>query len=103
MKPIKTLLYSAMMAATFLTPLTSVMAQEDLEREYLALLANEIEALEAVLHKAEQNQNKDARVKFQYSWLRSDLAQMKQGVLAHINAPRNQPRKVAPLRGEYRQ
>lgn len=97
---LKTLFYSAVISTTIMTP---VMAQEDLEREYLALLANEIDALEAIVHKAEQNQNKDARVKFQYDWLRSDLAQMKQGVIAHINAPRNQPRKVAPLKGEYRQ
>jgi len=103
MKPVKTMLFYTLMAVTILMSVTPVMAQEDLEREYLALLANEIDALEAILHKAELNQDKDARVKFQYDWLRSDLTQMKQGVLAHINAPRNQPRKVAPLKGEYRQ
>lgn len=78
-------------------------AQDDTERQYLALLANEITALEVVLHKAELHQNKDARVKFQYDWLRDDFAKMKAGVLAHVNAPRTQPRKVAPLQGDYRQ
>lgn len=85
-----------------LTPVLS-QAQDDIERQYLALLANEITALDAILHKAELNQNKDARVKFQYDWLRADLAKMKSGVLAHINAPRAHPRKVAPLQGDYRQ
>ena len=78
-------------------------AQDDTERQYLALLANEITALEEVLHKAELHQNKEARVKFQYDWLRDDFAKMKAGVLAHVNAPRTQPRKVAPLQGDYRQ
>ena len=78
-------------------------AQNDTERQYLALLANEITALEAALHKAELHQNKDARVKFQYEWLRDDFAKMKAGILAHVNAPRTQPRKVVPLQGYYRQ
>ena len=78
-------------------------AQNDTERQYLALLANEITALEAALHKAELHQNKDARVKFQYEWLRDDFAKMKAGILAHVNAPRTQPRKVVPLQGDYRQ
>ncbi len=101
-RQMKAAIFSVMLVTLFMSG-QQAMAQEDLEHEYLALLANEIEALKAILHKAELNQDKDARVKFQYDWLRSDLAQMKQGVLAHINAPRNQPRKVAPLKGEYRQ
>lgn len=78
-------------------------AQDDIERQYLVLLVNEITALEAILHKAELNRDKDTRVKFQYGWLRTDLSKMKSGVLAHINAPRTHPRKVAPLQGDYRQ
>ncbi|MCU7801179.1 MAG: RAQPRD family integrative conjugative element protein [gamma proteobacterium symbiont of Lucinoma myriamae] len=78
-------------------------AQEDLERKYLALLVNEITAIEMVLHKAEENKNKDARVTFQYEWLRADLLKMKSGIQGHINAPRTMPRKVAPLQGDYRQ
>ena len=78
-------------------------AQDDTERRYLALLANEISALEAILHKAELHQNKEARVKFQYGWLRDDFTKMKSGILAHVNAPRAQPRKVEPLQGGYRQ
>jgi len=90
------------LSVLFLIPLLS-QAQEDTEREYLALLANEITALEGILHKAELNQNKDARVKFQYEWFRADLAKMKSGIQAHINAPRVSPRKVEPLQGDYRQ
>jgi len=93
---------SMMVVCLWAVPLFSS-AQEDTERKYLALLVNEITAIEAVLHKAELNQNKDARVKFQYEWFRSDLLKMKAGILAHINAPRTLPRKVAPLQGEYRQ
>ncbi len=96
------LLKPLMLAALCLFPLLSH-AQNDIEHQYLALLANEITALEAVLQKAEINRDKDARVKFQYDWLRDDLSKMKSGVLTHINAPRTNPRKVAPLQGDYRQ
>ena len=89
-------------SAFCLTPLLS-MAQEDTERHYLALLENEITALEAILHKAELNRDKDARIKFQYEWLRADLGKMKTGIQTHINAPRVNPRKVTPLQGGYRQ
>lgn len=78
-------------------------AQEDTERHYLALLASEISALETVLHKAELNQDKEARVKFQYERLRADLGETRAAILRHVNAPRTTPRKVAPLQGDYRQ
>lgn len=98
----RTLLKSFILSVLCLTPLLSV-AQEDTERHYLALLANEITALEAILHKAEINRDKDARIKFQYEWLRADLGKMKSGIQAHINAPRVNPRTVAPLQDGYRQ
>jgi len=98
----RTLLKPFIISALCLIPLLS-MAQEDTERHYLALLENEITALEAILHKAELNRDKDARIKFQYEWLRADLGKMKTGIQTHINAPRVNPRKVTPLQGGYRQ
>ena len=97
-----TLLKQILMTALCLFPLLS-QAQEDTERQYLALLANEINSLEAILHKAELNRNKDARIKFQYDTLRADLSETRSAILRHVNAPRTMPRKVAPLQGDYRQ
>jgi len=75
----------------------------DMERKYLSMLINEIDGLEYLIKKAQLSFDKDERVKFQYQWLRRDLALMKVGINNHINAPRTAPRTVAPLSGDYRQ
>ena len=96
------LLKQIVLMALCLLPILG-MAQQDTERQYLALLANEINALDALVHKAELNRDKDARVKFQYEQLRADLTETRAAILRHVNAPRTTPRKVAPLQGDYRQ
>ena len=44
----------------------------------------------------------DARVRFRYDWLRQDPERIRTGIRDHIEASRNAPRNVAPLRGDYR-
>ena len=78
-------------------------ADPDAEREALARLIHEIEALEPVIATAESQATPDARIRFRYDWLRQDLERIRAGVQEHIDAPRNEPRKVPPLRGDYRQ
>ena len=78
-------------------------ADADAEREALARLAHEVEALEPVIKTAEAQASPDARIRFRYDWLRQDLERIRAGVQEHIDAPRNEPRKVPPLRGDYRQ
>ena len=73
------------------------------EREVLARVVNELEALEPLLDAAESEANPDARVRFRYEWLRADLRQVQSGVQDHIDAPRVEPRTFPPLRGDYRQ
>ena len=73
------------------------------EREILARVINELEALEPLLDAAESAANPDARVRFRYDWLRADLRQVQSGVQDHIDAPRVEPRTFPPLRGDYRQ
>ena len=82
---------------------SAALADPDAEREALARLIHEIEALEPVIATAESQASPDARVRFRYDWLRQDLERIRAGVHEHINAPRNEPQKVAPLRGDYRQ
>jgi len=79
------------------------LADPDAEREALARLIHEIEALEPVIAAAESQATPDARIRFRYDWLRQDLERIRAGVQEHIDAPRNEPRKVSPLRGDYRQ
>ena len=77
-------------------------ANEDVERETLTKLIHELQALEPLIHQAETVAAMDARVRFQYDWLRQDLARVLEGIRAHLEAPRAQPRTFPPLRGDYR-
>jgi len=83
--------------------LQSAMADPDAERETLARLIHEIEALEPLIATAESQASPDARIRFRYDWLRQDLERIRAGIQEHIDAPRNEPRQVPPLRGDYRQ
>ena len=86
-----------------LLPLGSLaLADADAEREALARLTHEIEALEPLIRSAESQANPDARVRFRYDWLRQDLARVRLGIQEHIDAPRAEPRTFPPLRGDYR-
>lgn len=77
-------------------------ADADAERDALAKIIHELNALEPLIKQAEANADQDARVRFRYDWLRQDLKQIKDGVQSHIDAPRAQPRSFPPLRGDYR-
>jgi len=86
-----------------LLPLGSLaLADADAEREALARLTHEIEALEPLIRSAESQANPDARVRFRYDWLRQDLIRVRLGIQEHIDAPRAEPRTFPPLRGDYR-
>jgi RAQPRD family integrative conjugative element protein len=77
-------------------------ADADAEREVLAKIIHEINALETLINRAEVNADRDSRIRFRYDWLRQDLKQIKDGIQSHIDSPRAQPRSFPPLRGDYR-
>jgi RAQPRD family integrative conjugative element protein len=79
-----------------------VLADADAERDALARLVHELESLEPLIVEASQAADPDARIRFQYDWLRHDLETVRHGIEAHIDAPRTEPRPLAPLRGDYR-
>jgi RAQPRD family integrative conjugative element protein len=83
-------------------PAGQAVGEADGEREALARLAHEIDALAPLVATAEAQADPDARIHFRYDWLRRDLARVRSGIQAHIDAPRAEPRKVEPLRGDYR-
>ena len=72
------------------------------EREALARLAHEIEALEPLIREAEAQAPSQARIRFRYDWLRLDLQRVAAGIEEHLAAPRAEPRAIEPLRGDYR-
>jgi RAQPRD family integrative conjugative element protein len=77
-------------------------SDEDVERENLARIANEIAHVKGLVAAAASKQPTGQRVKFRYDWLQRDLQLIEQGIAQHTDAPR-QPRPVPPLRWDYRQ
>ena len=90
-------------ALAFLFSSPAVFADTDAEREALARLIHEINAVAPLMEIAESQANPDARIRFRYDWLRQDLERIRAGFQEHIDAPRAAPRTFPPLRGDYRQ
>ena len=83
-------------------PVQFANADADSEREVLARISHEIKALNPLISQAASQSNPDARIRFQYDWLRQDLDQIQRGIQEHIDTPRSEPRTFPPLRGDYR-
>ena len=83
-------------------PVQFAAADVDGERAALARIHHELQSIEPLLVEAASQANPDARIRFQYDWLRQDLNKIQQGLQAHIDAPRSEPRTFPPLRGDYR-
>ncbi len=77
-------------------------AGDDAEREALARVVHELETLSTLITEAEMAADPDARIRFQYAWLRADLATIRQGIDTHLQAPEQEPRTWPTLRGDYR-
>ncbi len=96
----RTILLLGVFAIALQSPL--VFADADAEREALARIIHELEILKPLLAEAKAAADPDARIHFRYDWLNKDLERVRQGIREHIDAPRAEPRSVAPLRGDYR-
>jgi len=77
-------------------------ADTDAEREALARLSHEIEALEPLIGQAETQADPGARIRFRYDWLRRDLARIRAGIADYVLDVRERPRDIPPLKGDYR-
>ena len=83
-------------------PVQFAFADADGERAALARIVHELQAIEPLITKAASQANPDARIRFQYDWLRQDLDRIRLGIQSHIDTPRSEPRTFLPLRGDYR-
>ncbi len=77
-------------------------ADADGERAALARIIHELQAIDPLITIAASQANPDARIRFQYEWLRQDLDRIRIGIQEHIDNPRSEPRTFPPLRGDYR-
>lgn len=94
------LLASGLLAAVL--PVQFASADTNGERGALARIIHELQAINPLIAEAASQANPDARVRFQYDWLRQDLDRIRFGIQEHIDAPRSEPRTFPPLRGDYR-
>ncbi len=85
-----------------LLPVHIAFADADGERTALSRIVHELQAIEPLITEAASQANPDARIQFQYEWLRQDLSRMQQGIREHIDTPRPELRTFPPLRGDYR-
>ena len=83
-------------------PVQFSIADADGERAALARINHELQAVRPLIDQAASQANPDARIRFQYDWLRQDLDRIRLGIQEHIDAPRSEPRTFPPLRGDYR-
>ena len=83
-------------------PVQFAVADVDGERAALARIVHELQAIEPLITEATSQANPDARIRFQYDWLRQDLHRIRIGIHEHIDTPRSEPRTFPPLRGDYR-
>jgi len=83
-------------------PVQFAVADADGERAALARIIHELQAIDPLITEAASQANPDARVRFQYDWLRQDLDRIRLGIQEHIDTPRSEPRTFPPLRGDYR-
>lgn len=72
------------------------------ERESLARLVHELDALHALADEAQSHANPDSRIRFQYNILKKDLMKIRLGIKEHLDEPAIEPREYAPLSGDYR-
>jgi RAQPRD family integrative conjugative element protein len=94
------LLVSGLLATVL--PFQFAVADADGERAALAKITHELQAIDPLITEATSQANPDARVRFQYDWLRQDLERIRLGIQEHIDAPRSEPRAFPPLHGDYR-
>lgn len=78
-----------------------VMRSSSSELQLLARLAGAIEELEALIREAEASADPDARIRFDYYQLRTDILSISQGIQAHIRTPVYMPRTLKPIAGNY--
>ena len=91
---------SSLIIGLFIAP--AMYADVNGEREVLARIIHELQAVESLIDKAQARADKDSRVRFEYRSLSRDIHLIKDGIQTHIDAPRAQPRSFPPLRGDYR-
>lgn len=73
------------------------------ERDFLKKVQVQLAELQLMIKAAEDAVDPDERIRFRYDWLRRDLAIVRRGIQAHIDAQYLGQSEETKLRGDYRQ
>lgn len=76
-------------------------ADTELENASLARIITVLNSLTPLIQEAQRQQDKSARVQFQYSTLQSDINKIKAGIAEKLQTQTIEPRTVAPVQGDY--
>lgn len=92
---------AVLLVLTVLIPFTLVHADPELENENLVRMVNVLNSLTPLINEAQRQQDKTARVQFQYDLLQADINKIKSGITAKLQSTTIEPRNVIPLQGDY--
>ncbi|EAW8702244.1 RAQPRD family integrative conjugative element protein [Salmonella enterica] len=84
---------------------TGIFAAPLTEREELTLSLNQLNQIEASLHRAQQSARTgiNERYYFDYPRIHSDITILRNGIKHYLTPARAQPRDMTTLAGQYRQ
>jgi len=99
MKSIRQLL--SLGSCTLLFASSACFANTDQMNATLARINMILNQINPLINVAQQEQDPNARVKFQFDVLRSDINKIQSGIAQQINLVSIQPRKVTPIAGDY--
>lgn len=100
MKSIKPL-YGVLGGMTLLLASSLSFASTTQMNATLARISTILSQVNPLISLAQQQQDPNARVKFQFDELRSDIADIQAGIAQAVNRVSIQPRVVQPLTGDY--
>ncbi len=91
------------LALSLIACLSSSASDESIERERLAAILREFDAIERLTRESESAAPASGtRYHFDYARLRADLARVRAGVEDYLVPPRAQPRDLQALQANYR-
>jgi RAQPRD family integrative conjugative element protein len=94
---------NTILAALLLVSALPASADEiETERARLAGIVKELSLTERLTYSAEATAPSETRIHFDYSALRRDLNAVRTGIEEYLQSPSSEPRKVEPIRGDYR-
>jgi RAQPRD family integrative conjugative element protein len=86
---------------TLLTNISIVLADTETENAMLTRVNQILNSLTPIINAAEQQQEENTRITFNYDCLRHDISLIKQGIEQKVTLSNIEPQKISPIKGDY--